>query len=198
MSVTFQVVSSGPELEAALPEVARLRLTLFREFPYLYEGTPESESEYLRTYAQAAGAWLLLARDQGRVVGVCTAVPLSQEPPELQAPWRAAGLDPAQVLYLGEALIEPGYQGSGLGAQFLEAAEAYAAALGLSLVAAAMVQRPADHPKRPSGWRSPRHLLERRGYRERPELDAQLTWQELGEPQATPKPMRFWVLEAGA
>ncbi|GHG03469.1 N-acetyltransferase [Deinococcus piscis] len=196
--ITFDSLQG--DFSAVLGEVARLRLTLFREFPYLYEGTAEAEAEYLQTYAQAPGALLILARDRragGRVVGACTAVPLAHEGEELQAPFRASGLDPAQVLYLGEALLETEYQSLGLGGQMMDRAEAHADALGLPLVAAAMVQRPADHPLKPAGWRSPRRFLERRGYAMRPELDTTLTWQELGEASPSPKPMRFWVLERG-
>lgn len=194
--ITFD--SLPGDFGAVLGEVARLRLTLFREFPYLYEGTAEAEAEYLQTYAQAPGALLILARDRragGRVVGACTAMPLHCEAEELQAPFRAAGLDPAQVLYLGEALLEPEYQSLGLGGQMMDRAEAHAGALGLPLVAAAMIQRPADHPLMPLGWRSPRRFLERRGYEARPELDTALSWQEVGEAQPSPKPMRFWVLD---
>lgn len=197
-SISFQTLmgDASPALTKALGEVARLRLTLFREFPYLYEGTEEAEAAYLQTYAQAQGALLVLARDEaagGRVVGVCTAVPLSAEEAEFQRPFTEAGFDPAQVLYVGEELLEAEYQGQGLGGALLDHAEAHARALGLPFVAAAMVVRPDDHPKKPQGWRSPRSLLERRGYVVRPELDTTLTWLEVGEEQPSAKPMRFWV-----
>ena len=32
---------TGPSLIRALPSLARLRITVFREWPYLYEGTVE-------------------------------------------------------------------------------------------------------------------------------------------------------------
>ncbi len=193
-SVTFQTLSGdfGP----ALGEVARLRLSLFREFPYLYEGTEEAEAEYLQTYVQARGALLVLARDEaagGRVVGACTAVLLSAEGDDFLRPFVAAGLNPAEVLYLGEALLEHEYQGQGLGNELLDRAEAHAQTLGLPMLAAAMVVRPDDHPQKPLGWRSPRSLLERRGYVMRPELDTTLSWLEIGESSPSPKPMRFWV-----
>lgn len=194
-TITFETLQG--DFGSALNEVARLRLSIFREFPYLYEGTAESEAEYLQTYAQAPGALLILARDGERVVGACTAVPLVHEVEELQRPFRAAGIDPAQVLYIGEALLEDGYQGQGLGGELVDRAEAHADALGLPLVVAAMVQRPIGHPLMPAGWRSPRNFVERRGYVMRPELDTTLTWQEVSEDSPSPKPMRFWVLERG-
>ncbi|WP_162865470.1 GNAT family N-acetyltransferase [Deinococcus wulumuqiensis] len=193
-SVSFQTLSGdfGP----VLGEVARLRLSLFREFPYLYDGTEEAEAAHLQTYVQAPGALLVLARDEtagGRVVGACTAVPLVAEDADFLRPFAAAGIDPATVLYLGEALLEDEYQSRGLGGELLSQVEAHAQALGLPIVAAAMVVRSEDHPQRPRGWRSPSHLLERRGYVMHPELEITLSWQEIGESAPSSKPMRFWV-----
>jgi hypothetical protein len=39
----------GREIEPYLQEIAGLRITVFREFPYLYEGDLEYEMAYLRT-----------------------------------------------------------------------------------------------------------------------------------------------------
>ena len=44
----------GARLEELLPELARLRIIVFRAFPYLYDGTLDYEQRYLRTYAEAA------------------------------------------------------------------------------------------------------------------------------------------------
>jgi len=144
----------------------------------------------------SAGALLVLARDEtagGRVVGACTAVPLVAEDADFLRAFAAAGIDPATVLYLGEALLEDEYQSRGLGGELLSQVEAHAQALGLPIVAAAMVVRSEDHPQRPRGWRSPSHLLERRGYVMHPELEITLSWQEIGESAPSSKPMRFWV-----
>lgn len=42
---------TGPALEAALDDVARLRIAVFRDWPYLYDGTLEYERAYLATCA---------------------------------------------------------------------------------------------------------------------------------------------------
>jgi hypothetical protein len=39
---------TGPELEAALDGVASLRIAVFRDWPYLYDGSLDYEREYLR------------------------------------------------------------------------------------------------------------------------------------------------------
>ena len=37
----------GEEMKAVLPDLARLRIIVFRDWPYLYDGTLEYEQEYL-------------------------------------------------------------------------------------------------------------------------------------------------------
>ena len=39
-------------LEAALGDVAALRIAVFRDWPYLYDGDADYEARYLDTYAQ--------------------------------------------------------------------------------------------------------------------------------------------------
>lgn len=185
--------ATGDDLRAAIPDLARLRMTVFRDFPYLYEGSPEYEERYLGTYLEAPGALALLARDGERVVGASTALPLAQETGELQAPFRAAEFDPAGVLYLGESVLLPEYRGLGLGHRFFDEREAQAARLGLPVTAFCAVQRPREHPARPASYRPLDAFWQSRGYVERPDLETTMSWQDVGEVGETAKRMRFWV-----
>lgn len=185
--------ASGAELRAALPDLARLRTEVFRAFPYLYQGSPGYEERYLQTYLEAPGALLLLVRDGAEVVGASTALPLIHETDDLQRPFLTAGFSPEQVLYLGESVLREQYRGRGLGHRFFDEREAHARRLGLPVTAFCAVQRPADHPARPAGYRPLGAFWRARGYAERPDLETTLSWQDLGEAGETAKPMRFWV-----
>ena len=44
---------SGPGLAATLGDVARLRIEVFRAWPYLYDGTVDTEQRYLAEFAAA-------------------------------------------------------------------------------------------------------------------------------------------------
>jgi hypothetical protein len=77
---------TGAEILPFIPDAARLRITVFREYPYLYDGTMEYEETYLRTYSESAGSLFVIARDGDSVVGVSTAMPLAQETEEVHAP----------------------------------------------------------------------------------------------------------------
>lgn len=192
-SLTVKPVT-GDELRAALPDLARLRMAVFREFPYLYAGSLDYEQHYLETYVQAPGAFVALARDGERVVGASTALPLTQETAELRRPFEQSGeFDVSEVLYFGESVLLPEYRGRGLGHAFFDQREGYAQQLGLPVTAFCAVQRPDDHPARPTPYRDLHAFWRARGYTERLGLHTTLSWQDLGEQAETPKPMRFWV-----
>lgn len=185
---------TGAALLAAIPNLARLRMTVFREFPYLYDGDPDYEAEYLRTYAEAPGALVALARDGEKIVGASTALPLTQETPDIQRPFLDnPEFDVQDILYLGESVLLPEYRGQGLGHKFFDVREAHAAALGLSVTTFCAVQRSETHSKRPQPYRTHHAFWAARGYQERPDLSTELRWKDLGEATETPKPMRFWV-----
>lgn len=76
MTVTVAPLT-GPDLEAALPDLARLRIAVFRAFPYLYEGDAAYEENYLRSYGSTKGAILVAAQDGDRIVGAATGMPLA-------------------------------------------------------------------------------------------------------------------------
>ncbi|MDV6373604.1 GNAT family N-acetyltransferase [Deinococcus arenicola] len=184
---------SGPELRPFIPDLARLRLTVFRAFPYLYSGTPDYEEAYLQTYLEAGDAVIVLALDGNEVVGASTAVPLSHETPEVKAPFESPEFDVSDVLYLGESVLLPQYRGRGLGHAFFDGREAHARRLGLGVTAFCAVQRPADHPARPADYRPLDTFWKARGYVERPDLHTTMSWQDVGEEIETPKPMQFWL-----
>ena len=42
---------TGDDIKSVLPDLARLRMIVFRDWPYLYDGTLEYEEEYLAKFA---------------------------------------------------------------------------------------------------------------------------------------------------
>lgn len=185
---------TGEAFQAVIPELARLRMTVFRAFPYLYEGTANYEEHYLRTYAQAPGIFAAIVRGGGRVVGASTALPLMHETPEVQAPFvQNAEFNVQDILYLGESVLLPEYRGRGVGHQFFDLREGHARALGLSTTTFCAVQRPTQHPQRPADYQALNAFWHSRGYTERPDLHTEMHWQDVGEAQETAKTMRFWL-----
>lgn len=186
---------TGAAARALFPDLARLRIAVFRDWPYLYDGDAAYEETYLATYAESAGGVIVAAFDGDRVVGAATALPLADETEEVIAPFRRAGLSVDDVFYLGESVLLPAYRGRGLGHAFFDGREARARALGYPLAAFCAVQRPADHPRRPADYVPLDAFWTKRGYRPRPDLETTFSWKDLDDAAETAKPMRFWTRE---
>jgi GNAT superfamily N-acetyltransferase len=192
----FEILS-GAAILAVIPDLARLRVTVFRDWPYLYEGSLDYERKYLAKYAAIARATLVLARDGEAIVGASTALPLEDAEAELRAPFVAAGIDRARVYYYGESVLLAPYRGQGAGLRFFAERETRARALGFSIAAFCGVVRPADHPARPAAYVPLDAFWAKRGFHPRPDLTASFEWRDVGEAAPTRKPMAFWLKELG-
>lgn len=186
-------VLPGAELEAALDGVAELRITVFRDWPYLYDGTLDYERAYLATYRDNPGALLVGAFHQGRLIGASTSTPMEDHAPEFAAPFRDLGIPLERILYGAESVLLRPYRGIGLGHRFIDLREAHARALGRTHVAFCSVIRPEDHPARPAVYRSNDAFWRGRGYETLPGVVARFSWKDLGEAEETEKTLQFWM-----
>ena len=185
---------SGQALNQFIPDLARLRIDVFREWPYLYDGDLAYEERYLKTYIEAPNSVIVLAFDNDNVVGASTGIPLISETDEVQAPFLKAGYDPNTVFYCGESVLLPEYRGQGAGVAFFDHREAHARDIGgFNYSCFCGVQRPVDHPRRPADYIPLDNFWRKRGYEKHNELNTTFSWKELDETEESPKPMTFWM-----
>ncbi|MDH5545694.1 MAG: GNAT family N-acetyltransferase [Gammaproteobacteria bacterium] len=184
----------GEEALSYLPALAKLRIEVFREFPYLYDGSMAYEEKYLKTYIQSPDSVIVVALDGEEAIGASTALPLRDETIEFQQPFRQHGYDIPQVFYLGESVLRRSYRGQGLGVAFFTAREAHAQSLGdFPIYTFCAVDRPVDHPRRPADFAPLDDFWNHRGYVKHPELHTFFTWKEIDEDQESKKKMVFWL-----
>ncbi len=194
MSELQVVTQTGEALRRHLDDIARLRIQVFRDWPYLYEGDPDYERRYLQTYIDTPDAMVAICFDGERVVGASTALPLAHETEEIRRPF--ARVD--DTLYLGESVLDPACRGRGIGLAFFEHREAHAAKLGLRHCVFCAVQRDPGDPRRPPDYVPLDAFWRKRGYAPIDGCTTTLSWRELGEAGESPKPMQFWRKTLGA
>jgi GNAT superfamily N-acetyltransferase len=184
---------TGAAIEPYLDDLAQLRIDVFREYPYLYEGSMAYEARYLRSYARSERGLLVLARAGSRVVGASTAVPATEHEEEIAPALQRAGLTPSQIYYFGESVLRPEFRGRGIGHAFFDHREARARELGFKTTTFCAVERPDEHPRKPASYVPHDVFWNKRGYTKQPQLRAELSWRDLDELEETPKPMVFWL-----
>lgn len=182
--------------EAALPyidDLARLRMEVFRDFPYLYDGDMAYEQGYLQTYIDTPNSVLVIAFDEETVIGAATALPLVHETPNVPQPFIERGYDVKKVFYFGESVLRKAYRGRGIGVAFFNQREAHAAQLGgFDYLSFCAVVRAEDHPRRPADYVPLDRFWRNRGF-EPTDMYCEMAWQDLDETMESVKQLRFWL-----
>lgn len=184
----------GKEVASVMCVLAQLRISVFREYPYLYDGSLGYELEYLARYERHHDGIVLGVYDGLSLIGAATGLPLSCELEGIRMPFLGDEFRDESIYYVGELIFVPAYRGRGLGSRTLGQLEDRIVATGAySLVTLCTVQRATDDPRQPPGYRSPEPIWQRAGFSKRGDLVAHIAWQELGEEAQTMKPLTFWV-----
>lgn len=184
----------GANLKAALPDLARLRIEVFREWPYIYDGSYDYESTYLANFAASQGSVVIAATDGGRLVGAATATPMGGHAKSFSEPFLERNYDISRIFYFGESVLLRAYRGRGIGHAFFEHREAHAKALGgFTDCTFCSVVRPDRHPLRPPDYRTHDDFWRKRGFAPVEGLVGAFEWLDIGEQVATSKPMQYWM-----
>ncbi|HET6433901.1 GNAT family N-acetyltransferase [Dyella sp.] len=184
----------GAAVTPHLDDLARLRIAVFRDWPYLYAGDLDYERRYLAAYAQSSRSVFVLALDGDTVVGASSGLPLADDGEAFQAPFRERGMAVDTVFYFGESVLLRDYRGQGIGHRFFDEREAHARRLGgFACTAFCAVEREADDPRRPPGHRSNDAFWTGRGYRRQDDLCCTLSWTELDDTTECEHRLRFWL-----
>lgn len=184
---------SGDALAPFIDDIARLRIQVFRDFPYLYDGDMDYERRYLQTVLDSAQAAVVLVRDGAQVVGASTCLPLRDEENSFKAPLGELGFEPNKVFYLAESVLEKNYRGQGFGVRFFNDRESYAQELGgFEYTCFCAVKRPPDHPQRPIDYTPLDAFWRKRGYAPC-DAHAEYAWLDVGDEAESQKQLQFWI-----
>ncbi len=191
MSLRFRCFT-GADVAQVLDDLARLRIAVFRDWPYLYDGDLAYERKYLEIYTTPT-AIVVGAFDGSDMVGAATGMPLTEHDDDFGVALSGIDVPLSDIFYCAESVLLPGYRGQGAGHAFFDAREDHGRSLGLTHSAFCGVQRLANHPARPADYRPLDAFWRKRGYAPVPGAIARFTWKDLGEKAETEKPLQFWM-----
>lgn len=206
---------TGQEILPFIPALAELRITVFREFPYLYDGSHHYEEKYLKRYTKSDKTVVVVVLDGEKVVGASTGMPLSDEDAAVRKPFEilmqtgklsetilnseTSGdqsqyeLNLLNIYYFGESVLLKDYRGMGFGVRFFEERELHAVGLGYSITTFCAVDRTPNHPLKPASYIPLHDFWIKRGYRCLTGVQSVFKWKDLNESQESDKTLTFWV-----
>ncbi len=186
-------ILKGSEITPFIPELAKLRIRIFHDYPYLYEGDIDYEQNYLHIYTKCPDSVMVIVLDQAKVVGASTSIPLRFEHQEFQQPFLNQGKKIDDIFYLGESVLLHQYRGMNIYHKFFLARETAAKEQGYHTTAFCSVKRAPNDPRKPINYKPLDQIWERYGYSHHPELCAYYSWKEIGESKESEKPLTFWL-----
>lgn len=184
----------GSAVSPHLEDLARLRIAVFRDYPYLYDGDVGYERNYLSAYANSPRSIFVLAFDGDTVVGASSGIPLTDDGEAFQQPFRECGMSIDEVFYFGESVLLNTYRGQGVGHRFFDEREAHARRLGgFQWTAFCAVERDINDLRCPSDYRANDVFWRKRGYQRQETMFCRLNWKEAGNAEPTSHQLRFWL-----
>lgn len=191
-AIQFKKIGTA-DVPQYIDALAGLRIRVFREFPYLYEGSRRNEQEYLSTYQKAENFCLFAAFHEEEMIGATTCLPLEEESSEVQQPFLEKGFPLQDYTYFGESVLLAPYRGLGLGKKFFLLREAQAVLFNTPNATFCAVERPPDHPLRPENHRFLDPLWQKMGYTKRQDLQCSMEWEEVPHGRRSSHTLTFWI-----
>lgn len=185
---------TGAAIRTYIPSIAKLRMEILKEFPYLIAGSPEEDAQYLKRLSQSKDSIAILVFDGPKIIGVSTGIPLKEERPQFQKPFLEKSDNPADYYYFGVSALLKEYRGRGLAHHFFDLREHHVKNLKrYKKICFTIASRPQNHPKRPLDYVPLDAFWKKRGYIEHQNLIATFPWREIEEETPSPKKLHFWT-----
>jgi GNAT superfamily N-acetyltransferase len=180
----------GSAIRPFISDIARLRISVFREFPYLYDGNYEYEQQYLSKFSQNPNALIAVAFNSEKVIGAFTGLPMRDEDPSILA---AIPLEnQSSSFYLSEVVLLKEYRKRGIGIHLFKTFEDFILQLNeYNRIYFASIIRPENHPLKPTDYKSADLLWAQNGYI-KTATTCFLSWKEINEAEPSQKELAIW------
>lgn len=193
MNVIFKK-ATGSDIKNYVEDLGRLRITVFAEWPYMYDGDLEYEKKYLNTYIQSRKSFIFMVYDSNHLIGATTAIALSDETQEFQKPFLNKQIPISEVMYFGESILLKEYRGHGFGKRFMEERLNFASSIShIKYAAFCAVQRDPKDPRKPDDAKPLDPFWLSLGFAPQNDMLAEYEWKDIGDQKSTQKKLKFWL-----
>jgi len=191
-------VLTPEQMKPLLPFVANLRVNIFRNYPYLYDGNIAEEMENLEKYAQHNNSALAIAYCNETPVGFLCGSDLMHYSVHFENSiedlFKSGNLHAKNYYYCADIIILPEHRGKYLAPQLFDAIENYAQQKGYT-ASCFITEHHENHPLKPHDHKSLVPLWNNLNY-QKSALITYATWQTYqldGTIKSEQHPLIFWL-----
>lgn len=183
---------SGNEARRYSQQMASVYINIFKEFPYLYEGSiVECEKDYLERYFISKHSIISLVFNGERIIGASASLPLDAVE-EIKSAFLKKQVDTRKFLYIGGTVIEEPFRNLKLIKKISRSHETHARNNGYSQIAFVAVRRDPSHPLRPIGYRPLEPIWQHLGYALIEGIEVRDKWKQIDTHQEEENSLDIW------
>ncbi|SRR5581483_6392476 len=185
---------TGPGLKPYIHSMAKLRMEVFKDYPYFKDPQHDDEIAYLKRLSLNKETIAVLIFDNTTLVGVSLGSPLEIEEETLRHPFKERKWSIESYFYFGDSALLKRYRGRGIGHHFFDAREAHVSHYKkFKHICFCVPEHHALDPNRPKDFIPLDDFWRKRGYVHHPEIKCHISWKKINETHPTDQPMSFWI-----
>ena len=187
-------VFKGNEITPYVSDITQLSLQIYREYPYLYEGTEEEYLPFIQRYSESNDGIASILFDDKKLIGVCIGMPLNEMRDNYLGNFSSITKEELDSLYyLGEFLLLKQYRSQGNGKQMYTSFENEVIKKSLyKTLCFCKIQEFLEHPSQPDNYFSMNNFWKQSEYVAREDLSFNVDWVNVNETTLSPHQLYFW------
>lgn len=194
-TIRMQVLQ-GEMINSHVKDITGLSLIIYREYPYLYEGTEEEYLPLIQHYAQSDNGIACLLFDNEKPIGVAIGMPMNAMRESYKKPILNSSekIDIDSIFYLGEFLLLKGYRGKGLGKQmYIEFERLVKAKENFKTICFCKIFESDNHHLMPTNYKSLNDFWTKLGFKQQENLSFSVFWRNVFEVEDSPHKLVYWM-----
>lgn len=188
---------TGKAIQEIIPFLVAQRIEMYREYPYLYEGSRTVEEECLQQFAQLPSSAVAIAYLDDEPVGFIIGASLADYDQHfigsIEA-FKSNGKNPNEYYYFADVLILPAHKGKSLATRLFALFEEYCANLGF-LYACFVSESHVEHPLKPIDYNEVDLIWQHYGY-QKSNIKIYFSWNTIqpdGPAQEQLHELPYWI-----
>ncbi len=184
----------GESITPYIKDITDLSITIYKEYPYLYEGTEEEYLPFIEHYTHSNYGIACLLFDDAKPIGVAIGMPMNEMREKYKQPFISARPQDNcdEIFYLGEFLLLKAYRGQGFGKQmYLELEHLIKENESLKKICFCKIDESDQNPLMPKNYRPLDGFWKKLGFGKCDDITVTVYWRNVFEENDSPHKMVY-------